>query len=49
LKQVIADDFRALRRAGLTHPMMHEVEVALGVAPAPVGRSAAAALHGVGK
>jgi tetratricopeptide (TPR) repeat protein len=46
---VIADDFRALRRAGLTHPMMREVEVALGVAPAQVGQSVTAASHRAGK
>jgi len=45
LKQTIEDDFRALRRAGLTHPMMHEVEVALGVAPTQASRSAAATAH----
>jgi tetratricopeptide (TPR) repeat protein len=45
LKQVIADDFRALRRAGLTHPMMHEVEVAFGAAPTQVSRSATATAH----
>jgi hypothetical protein len=37
-EQVIADDFQALRRAGLGRPMMREVEIALGVAPAQAGQ-----------
>jgi tetratricopeptide (TPR) repeat protein len=48
-EQVIANDFQALRRAGLARPMMREVEVALGVAPAQVNQSGAATAHRAGK
>jgi tetratricopeptide (TPR) repeat protein len=41
-ERVIADDFHALRRAGLTHPAMRRIEVALGVALAPAARPAVA-------
>ena len=44
-EEVIADGFRELRRAGLAHPMMREVEVALDVAPTQVSQSAAADAH----
>ena len=32
-ERVIADDFAELRKAGLTHPMMAEIEKELGVSP----------------
>ena len=32
-ERVIADDFAALRRAGLMHPMMADIEKELGVSP----------------
>jgi hypothetical protein len=48
-EQVIAQDFQALRRVGLARPMMREVEVALGVAPAQVNPTATAAAHRAGK
>jgi tetratricopeptide (TPR) repeat protein len=48
-EQVIANDFQALRRDGLARPMMHDVEVALGVAPAQANQSAAAIVHRAGK
>jgi hypothetical protein len=32
-ERVIAEDFAEFRKAGLTHPMMAEIERALGVSP----------------
>jgi hypothetical protein len=32
-ERVIAEDFAAFRKAGLTHPMMSEIEKELGVSP----------------
>jgi hypothetical protein len=32
-EQIIADDFAKFRKAGLTHPMMAEIEKELGVSP----------------
>ena len=32
-ERVIADDFAEFRKAGLTHPMMADIEKELGVSP----------------
>jgi tetratricopeptide (TPR) repeat protein len=42
-EELVVYNFQALRRAGLARPIMREIDVALGVAPAQAGRPATGA------